>query len=74
MTAFVCLLLGHLAVDGCVTKASDDRECAGPSRVDSAHTGSDRSVLVDAGRVPLSRVLAGPYRHGSPLLERPSTG
>ena len=40
----------------------------------SAHTGSDRSVLVDAGRVPLSRVLAGPYRHGSPLLERPSTG
>src|SRR4051794_24871195 len=45
----VGLLLDHLAVHGCITKAPGGGECAGPSPVDRRKQGLKRSVLVDGG-------------------------
>jgi transposase len=64
----VGLLLDHLAVDGCITKAPGGGEVAGPSPVDRRKQGMKRSVLVEGYGIPLGRVLAGAQRHDSPLL------
>jgi len=65
----VGLLLDHLAVDGCITKAPGGGEVAGPSPVDRRKQGMKRSVLVEGYGIPLGRVLAGAQRHDSPLLD-----
>jgi transposase len=64
----VGLLLDHIAVDGCITKAPGGGEVAGPSPVDRRKQGMKRSVLVEGYGIPLGRVLAGAQRHDSPLL------
>jgi transposase len=64
----VGLLLGDIAVDGCITKAPGGGECAGPSPVDRRKQGMKRSLLVEGYGIPLGRVLAGANRHDSPLL------
>ena len=64
----VGLLLEHLAVDGCITKAPGGGECAGPSPVDRRKQGMKRSLMVEGYGIPLGRVLAGANRHDSPLL------
>jgi transposase len=64
----VGLLLDHIAVDGCITKAPGGGECAGPSPVDRRKQGMKRSLLVEGHGIPLGRVLAGANRHDSPLL------
>ena len=64
----VGLVLDHLAVDGCITKAPGGGEVAGPSPVDRRKQGMKRSVLVEGYGIPLGRVLAGAHRHDSPLL------
>jgi transposase len=65
----VGLLLDHLAVDGCITKAPGGGEVAGRSPVDRGKQGMKRSVMVEARGIPLGRVLAGANRHDSPLLK-----
>lgn len=64
----VGLLLEHIAVDGCITKAPGGGQCAGPSPVDRRKQGMKRSLLVEGHGIPLGRVLAGANRHDSPLL------
>jgi transposase len=64
----VGLVLDHIAVDGCITKAPGGGQCAGPSPVDRRKQGMKRSVLVEGHGIPLGRVLAGANRHDSPLL------
>jgi transposase len=64
----VGLVLGELAVDGCITKAPGGGECAGPSPVDRRKLGMKRSLLVEGRGIPLGRVLAPANRHDSPLL------
>ena len=64
----VGLLLDHIAVDGCITKAPGGGECAGPSPVDRRKQGMKRSLLVEGRGIPLGRVLAPANRHDSPLL------
>ena len=64
----VGLLLDHIAVDGCITKAPGGGEIAGPSPVNRRKQGMKRSVLVEGHGIPLGRVLAGAHRHDSPLL------
>ena len=64
----VGLLLDHIAVDGCITKAPGGGEVAGPSPVDRRKQGMKRSVLVEGYGIPLGRVLAGANCHDSPLL------
>ena len=64
----VGLLLDHLAVDGCFTKAPGGGEVAGPSPVDRRKQGMKRSVLVEGYGIPLGRIPAGAQRHDSPLL------
>ena len=63
----VGLLLDHLAVDGCITKAPGGGAVAGPSPVDRRKQGMKRSVPVEGYGIPLGRVLAGAQRHDSPL-------
>jgi transposase len=43
----VGLVLGELAVDGCITKAPGGGECAGPSPVDRRKLGMKRSSMTD---------------------------
>ena len=64
----VGLLLDHLAVDGCITKAPGGGQVAGRSPVDRGKQGMKRSVLVEGHGIPLGRVIAGANRHDSPLL------
>jgi transposase len=64
----VGLLLGELAVDGCIAKAPGGGEVAGRSPVDRGKLGYKRSLLVDGAGIPLGRVLAPANRHDSPLL------
>jgi transposase len=52
------LELEHLAVDGCITKAPCGGESAGPSPVDRRKQGLKRSVLTEAGGIPLGTVPA----------------
>jgi hypothetical protein len=54
------LKLEHLAVDGCITKAPCGGQVAGPSPVDRRKQGRKRSVLTDAGGIPLGWWLARP--------------
>lgn len=62
------LELGHVAVDGCPTKAPCGGERAGPSPVDRRKGGLKRSVASDGHGIPLGIVSAGANRHDSPLL------
>jgi transposase len=48
------LELEHLAVDGCITKSPCGGQVAGPSPVDRRKQGLKRSVLTDAGGIPLA--------------------
>jgi transposase len=64
----VGLLLEHIAVDGCITKAPGGGQVAGPSPVDRRKQGMKRSLLVEGYGIPLGRVLTGANRHDSPLL------
>jgi IS5 family transposase len=57
-----------VSVDGCITKAPCGGEKAGKSPVDRGKRGIKRSVMVDAGGIPLAVVAAGANRHDSPIL------
>jgi transposase len=52
------LELGHIAVDGCITKAPCGGEVAGPSPVDCRKQGLKRSLVTDADGIPLGVVPA----------------
>jgi transposase len=52
------LELEHLVVDGCSTKAPCGGQAAGPSPVDRRKQGLKRSILTDAGGIPLGAVPA----------------
>ena len=65
---FIGLLLGDLAVDGCITKAPCGGEKAGRSPVDRGKRGTKGSTAVDARGIPLGTVTALDERHDSPLL------
>jgi hypothetical protein len=54
------LELEHLAVDGCTTKAPCGGQTAGPSPVDRRKQGLKRSILTEAGGIPLGAVPAPP--------------
>jgi transposase len=56
------LELEHLAVDGCTTKAPCGGQTAGPSPVDRRKQGLKRSVVTEAGGIPLGAVPA-PANH-----------
>jgi Transposase DDE domain len=60
--------LEDLAVDGCITKAPNGGEVAGPSPVDRAKQGLKRSVMTDGQGIPLHVVAAPANRHDAPLL------
>jgi hypothetical protein len=62
------LELEHLAVDGCTTKAPCSGEVAGRSLVDRGKQGLKRSVVTDAGGIPLGGVPAGANRRDDGLL------
>lgn len=62
------LELDDLAVDGCITKAPGGGETAGRSPVDRGKQGLKRSIVTEAGGIPLHVVSAGANRHDSPLL------
>ena len=66
---FIGLLLGDLAVDGCITKAPCGGEKAGRSPVDRGKQGIKRSTVVDGRGIPLGIVTAPANRHDSPLLD-----
>jgi len=66
---FIGLLLGDLAVDGCITKAPCGGEKAGRSPVDRGKRGIKRSTVVDGRGIPLGVVTAPANRHDSPLLD-----
>jgi transposase len=63
---FIGLLLGDLAVDGCITKAPCGGEKSGPSPVDRGKRGIKRSTVVDGRGIPLGVVTAPANRHDSP--------
>jgi transposase len=50
----VGLVLGELAVGGCITKAPGGGECAGPSPVDRRKPGMKRSLLVEGRGIRLT--------------------
>jgi transposase len=56
------LELEHLAVDGCTTKAPCGAQTAGPSPVDRRKQGLKRSMIIEAGGIPLGAVPA-PANH-----------
>jgi transposase len=56
------LELERLAVDGCITKAPCGGQTAGPSPVDRRKQGLKRSVVTEAGGIPLGAVPA-PANH-----------
>jgi transposase len=62
------LELEHLAVDGCITKAPCGGQVAGPSPVDRRKQGLKRSLVTDAGGIPLGVVAAGANRRDDGLL------
>jgi transposase len=62
------LELEHLAVDGCITKAPCGGQVAGPSPVDRRKQGLKRSILTDAGGIPLGVVAAPANRRDDGLL------
>jgi transposase len=54
------LQLEHLAVDSCITKAPCGGQTAGPSPVDRRKQGLKRSLVTEAGGIPLGAVPAPP--------------
>jgi transposase len=62
------LELEQLAVDGCTTKAPCGGQTAGPSPVDRRKQGLKRSILTDAGGIPLGAVPAAANRRDDGLL------
>jgi transposase len=60
--------LAHLAVDGCITKAPCGGQVAGPSPVDRRKQGLKRSLVTDAGGIPLGVVAAAANRRDDGLL------
>jgi transposase len=62
------LELEHLAVDGCITKAPCGGQVAGPSPVARRKQGLKRSILTDAGGIPLGAVPAPANRRDDGLL------
>ena len=52
------LELEHLVVDGCITKAPCGGQVAGPSPVDCRKRGLKRSMVTDAGGIPLATLPA----------------
>jgi transposase len=60
--------LEHLAVDGCITKAPCGGQVAGPSPVDRRKQGLKRSLVTDAGGIPLGVVVAAANRRDDGLL------
>jgi transposase len=63
--------LEHLAVDGCITKAPCGGEVAGRSPVDRGKQGLKRSLVTEAGRMPLGAVAAAANRRDDGLLAAP---
>ena len=57
------LQLEHLAVDGCITKAPCGGQTAGPSPVDRRKQGLKRSLVTEAGGIPLGAVPAPANHH-----------
>lgn len=64
----VGLELEDVTVDGCIVKAPCGGEAAGKSPVDRGKLGTKRSLLTDAGGIPLGCVVAPANRHDSPFL------
>jgi transposase len=64
----VGLDLGDVTVDGCIVKAPCGGQMAGKSPVDRGKQGTKRSLLTDAGGIPLGCVIAPANRHDSPFL------
>lgn len=64
----VGLDLDNLTVDGCIVKAPCGGQMAGKSPVDRGKQGTKRSLLTDAGGIPLGCVTAPANRHDSPFL------
>jgi len=62
------LELEHLAVDGCTTKAPCGGQVAGPSPVDRRKQRLKRSVVVEAGGIPVGVVAAGASHRDDGLL------
>jgi len=62
------LELEHLAVDGCITKAPCGGQVAGPSPVDRRKQGLKRSLVTEAGGIPLGAVAAPANRRDDGLL------
>jgi transposase len=60
--------LEHLAVDGCITKAPCGGQVAGPSPVDRRKQGLKRSIVTDAGGIPLGAIPAAANRRDDGLL------
>jgi transposase len=58
----------HLAVDGCITKAPCGGEVAGRSPVDRGKQGLKRSIVTEAGGIPLGAVPAAANRRDDSLL------
>lgn len=63
------LNLQELSVDGSITKSPCGGEVSGRSPVDRGKQGTKRSVVTDAGGLPLHLVAAAANAHDSPLLE-----
>jgi hypothetical protein len=59
--------LEHLAVDGCITKAPCGGQTAGPSPTDRRKQGLKRSLVTEAGGIPLGAVPARPTVTGDGL-------
>jgi transposase len=64
----VGLELGDVTVDGCIVKAPCGGEAAGKSPVDRGKQGTKRSLLADAGGIPIGCVSAPANRHDSVFL------
>lgn len=58
----------NVTVDGCIVKAPCGGEAAGKSPVDRGKLGTKRSLLTDAGGIPLGCVVAPANRHDSSFL------
>ena len=57
------------SVDGCMTKAPLGGEAVGPNPTDRAKSGTKRSLLTDAGGIPLALAVDGANRHDKKMLE-----
>jgi transposase len=62
------LELEHLAVDGCITKAPCGGQVAGRSPVDRGKQGLKRSIVTEAGGIPLGVVPAAANHRDDGLL------